>query len=168
MMKSEQVSPFLLQFIDAQKDFVSNTNSIAFLVFASTIFLMSRKLSLIQDAKVSFSHDWLLCFGFASSICIFASNFILEQSLTGFFSNMYLREMYTQGIEMNINKMEELDKINWICEAGKTKTYLENYQCIRDFRLTHLVIITTFLVILSGIFMCLWVGLNLFWKKGSK
>lgn len=148
------MNAFLENYVDSYELMSSNTNYVGLLIFAAVIFLLSRKLGIVQDAKVEFTYDWLLVVSMLASIGVFLCNFLIHGTVASFFSNMYQKE---------ISNMT--DEISWICPTSKDKHYLVYFQCVREIRLIPLTVASVVCLAVSVSCLVGWLTLNMLRRK---
>lgn len=137
----KMVDEFLTRYIDSYETFVDSMQGVSTLMFAAVIYLMSRKIGIVQDGRIlNFSHPWLLIFCGFSCVVTFASNFLIHGAIADFFSVMYQGEIddnceYETSIESHMEYFHE---------------------CIRRERLRYLAIISLISCLLSILSMSAW------------
>ena len=128
---------FLARYIDSYETFIDSINGVSTLVFAAYIYLMSRKIGIVHDGYIHFSHSWLLMICGIFCAVTFISNFLIHGTIANFFSEIY------QG------------KLNENCKYdGSHAGYF--HECIRRAKLRFFGMISFISCLLSILSISIW------------
>ena len=109
---------FLMRFIDSYDVFIYSTNGVCSFLFGAIVFLLSKTLGVTQYDTAGNNPPprpfgrwvgiWMiLCV--ISIVATFASNFLIQGAIAGFFSDMYQQGMSHTSTTETDCKLESLD-----------------------------------------------------------